>query len=165
MKASTWFALKFALLVGALGLIVSYGPLLAWLATQDPAVDFALWYALLAAWVAAAYYVLFGKLISVKLDAALLILYFALGTVLYWAASQAALTNAGISTGGSIPSFLLASEDQIISEGFLALGLPVWLVVVLTYGVVPAVLVFISVAIIAPNRSRSAVRKIFGGIF
>ena len=163
MKSSTWLALKFALLIAALGLIVSYGPLLAWLATQDPATDFFLWYVLLGAWIATAYYLLFGEFISVKLDAAILLLYFALGTVLYWAASDAALQNAGLPSGGSIPAFLLASEDQLISEAFLALGVPIWLTIILTYAVVPAILIFIALALIAPNRSKSAVHAFFGG--
>jgi len=140
-------AILFALAIGGLGFIVSNATVLQFLAAQNPSVDFILWYGLLAIWSAAVYYILFGRLISVRTDVAFLMFYFAIGTVFYWAASDAALQNAGIQSGGNVPSFLLASEDQLISSFFLWLGASPALAVALTYWVIPPVLVFLALMI------------------
>lgn len=155
-------ALEMGGLVAVLGFIVSNPTLLFWLASQDPILDFFLWYGVLAVWVAAAYWVLFRAPIRLNIDIALLILYFAFGTVFYWAASDAALLNAGISpqTVSNIPAFLLASEDQLISSAFMALGASPALAVPLTYWVVPALLVILALGFIAPNRAGSLLKKI-----
>ena len=155
-------AVLFAIAVGILGFIVSSAAVLDWLAAQDPTLDFVLWYGLLAVWSAVVYWILFGKLISVKLDLALLILYFALGTVFYWAASDAALMNASLPSGRSVPSFLIASEDQLISSFFLWLGASPAVAVILTYVVVPAVLVFIAL-MLASKRGLGLLRGVFSG--
>lgn len=157
-------AWKLALMAAILGLVISNGWALYWLANEDPNVAFVLWYVVLAIWVAATYYVLFGKLIPVRWDASILILYFAFGTIFYWAASDTALLNAGLNASigagaGQIPAFLLASEDQLISSGFVLLGAPPWLAVALTYWAVPAILIFVTLAFIAPRRAQSTVRR------
>jgi hypothetical protein len=154
MSSGLGRAIKFGILLGLLGYFVSAPWVLRWLAAQDPNLDFVLWYGLLAVWSAAAYYVLFGKMITVKLSASFLLFYFAIGTVFYWAASSAALANAGIATTGTVPAFLLASEDQLISSFFLWLGAPVWLAVILTYVVVPAVLAVIALVLAGPKATR-----------
>ena len=154
-------ALILAVSVGIMGFIVSNAAVLQWLATQSPTVDFFLWYGLLSVWLAVVYWALFHKHITVKLDAALLLFWFALGTVIYWAASDAALMNAGLPSGGSVPSFLLASEDQVISQAFLSLGAAPWLAVILTYVVVPAVLVFIAV-LLAKKGGANLIKGLFG---
>src|SRR5437867_5970803 len=112
-------ALILAVAVAILGFIVSNALVLDWLATQDPIIDFFLWYGLLAAWLAVVYWALFHKVITVRLDVAIMIFWFALGTVFYWAASDAALQNASLKTSQNVPAFLLASEDQVISQIFL----------------------------------------------
>src|SRR5437762_1868836 len=94
-------AIILALSVAILGFIVSNAAVLQWLAVQDPILDFFIWYGLLAAWLAIVYWALFRKHITVRLDAAILIFWFALGTVFYWAASDAALQNAGLATSNT----------------------------------------------------------------
>jgi hypothetical protein len=155
-------ALILAISVAILGFIVSNAAVLQWLAAQDPALDFVIWYGLLAVWLAAVHYALFSKMITVRLDAAILLFWFGLGTVFYWAASDVALRNAGLPSGSSVPAFLLASEDQLISEFFLWLGASPAIAVILTYVVVPAILVFVAI-LIAKRDGVNLVRGLFGG--
>src|SRR5437773_2211102 len=105
-------AILFATSVGVLGYIVSSPVVLDFLVTQSPVVDFVAWYGLLIAWSAVVYAILFSRLIPLRIGAAVVLFDFGLGTTLYWAASGAALTNAGIPSN-NVPSFLLASEDGV----------------------------------------------------
>src|SRR5437867_2468912 len=141
-------AIILAIAVAILGFIVSNAAVLDWLATQDPVFDFFLWYGLLSVWLVVVYWALFHKMITLQLNVALLMFWFALGTVFYWAASDAALQNAGLATSKtSVPAFLLASEDQVVSQAFLWMGASPALAVILTYVVVPAILVFVAIMI------------------
>ena len=109
------------------------------------------------------YWALFHKMITVQLNVALLMFWFALGTVFYWAASDAALQNAGLATSKtSVPAFLLASEDQVVSQAFLWMGASPALAVILTYVVVPAILVFVAI-MIAKRDGANLIHGLFGG--
>ena len=156
-------AIILAIGVAILGFIVSNAAVLDWLATQDPVFDFFLWYGLLSVWLVVVYWALFHKMITLQLNVALLMFWFALGTVFYWAASDAALQNAGLATSKtSVPAFLLASEDQVVSQAFLWMGASPALAVILTYVVVPAILVFVAI-MIAKRDGANLIHALFGG--
>jgi len=156
-------AVILAVAVAILGFIVSNAAVLDWLATQDPVFDFFLWYGLLSVWLVVVYWALFHKMITLQLNVALLMFWFALGTVFYWAASDAALQNANLATSKTtVPAFLLASEDQVVSQAFLWLGASPALAVILTYVVVPAILVFVAI-MIARRDGANLIHGLFGG--
>lgn len=156
-------AIILAIAVAILGFIVSNAAVLQWLATQDPVFDFFLWYGLLSVWLVVVYWALFHKMITLQLNVALLMFWFALGTVFYWAASDAALQNANLATSKTtVPAFLLASEDQVVSQAFLWLGASPALAVILTYVVVPAILVFVAI-MIARRDGANLIHGLFGG--
>src|SRR5437899_1189448 len=156
-------AVILAVAVAILGFIVSNAAVLQWLATQDPILDFFLWYVLLSVWLVVVYWALFHKVITLQLNVALLMFWFALGTVFYWAASDASLQNAGLATSRtSVPAFLLASEDQVVSQTFLWMGFSPAVTVILTYVVVPAILVFVAI-MIAKRDGANLIHGLFGG--
>lgn len=161
------FALTFALLVAGLGFFISRGSVLVYIATLDPTATFILSYVVLYVWILLVGLVLSRRPPDVKIlkfSVALIILTFAFGVVLYWPASACAV----LATGGNpatVPSFLLSSEDQVVCQGYIGLGITnVELLLFLTYVLTPFVLTFISVYIIAPQQARKFVRSIIGRV-
>jgi len=154
-------AVLVAFLLGGLGFFTSRPFLLQWLNTQNPILAFLLWYVLLFSFVQLGSLLIFHRLdyTTLRLGIGILVIAFAGGIVLYWPASTYSLNVVGATQAGT-PSFLIASEDQLVYsfwQFFLpfasndALG-------ILTYAITPALLVLIAGLFVAPRQFSAAFR-------
>ena len=165
MEDRTWTALKLAGLFAGLGVLVSRFTVLQWLDAQSAVVLFFLWYLVL--------YVFLNVIAwAVEEDweprhagvtLGILLLVFAAGIVLYWPTSTYAVLAAG-EDPSQVPSFVLATEDEVVYQGWYALGVrDLTALGILTYGLTPFLLVFAAVTLISPEAVQEALSRLFGG--
>jgi uncharacterized membrane protein len=168
MKDSTWTALKIAGLFAGLGILVSRFFVLHWLSGQAAVVLFFLWYAVLFG---------FTQVVAMALDEqsagvweprhlaiglAVVLLVFAAGIVLYWPTSTYSVLAAG-QDPSQVPSYVLATEDEVVYQGWYALGVhDLTALGILTYGLTPFLLVFVAVTLLKPETVQDALSRLFG---
>lgn len=157
--------LGIALLLGGLGFIVSRPTVLLFLDAQSPVSAFVLWYLLFFAYIQAASLVLFHRIDvgTFRGGIGILMLTFAWGIVAYFPASGYALIAIGQSSS-QVPSFLLASEDELTYlfwHGLLP-GLANYWAGILTYVITPAALGVAAVFVIGPRRILTAFSRLLG---
>ena len=164
--------MKVGLFLAGLGYLGSARFILVYLDTQTALAAFLLWYVLFYLYILIVGFVLFHGLERgvwrmlqprhLRVTFGIVIFTFAVGIVLYWAASGWSLRAVGLSTG-SVPPFLIASEDGV-TYSFWNLFLPPdpsgWM----TYYVTPFVLGFIATYVLTPQKTTQALKMTFGGV-
>ncbi len=156
------FAAKAAIVVGAMGLVVSRVSVLRWLNGESALVAFVLWYALFYVWIILAYVFLFGHIDPriFRVSLGITLIGFALGIVLYWPASDYALQVVGANPSGT-PSFLLATEDQVTLMFWSGVGVSdTFLLGILTYVITPIALILVAAMVITPTRFKNAIKAL-----
>ncbi len=145
-------ALRVALMVGLFGLIVSRKTVLEWVAGQSPLESLVVWYAIFGIFISILGYSVFNMAWNPRYTVALLIVTFALGIVLYWPVSGYSTQI----TGAHLTGVEAATEDGIVYNALLSIGIHDSTGII-TYAIVPFLLILISAEIIAPS--------LFGRIF
>ena len=138
--------LKVAVVVGLFGLIMSRRQVLEWIAPMSSLNALIVWYVAFAIFLTALGFLVFQSHWNPRYTVALLLISWALGIVLYLPVSDYSTHI----TGASITGVEGATEDMITFDALRSIGINDSTGII-TYAIIPAILILIAGIIVAPN--------------
>lgn len=154
MRRMVW---KLAILVGLFGLVTSRRQVLDWIAPMTSLDSLIVWYIAFGLFVMAAGFYIFNQVWTPKYTIAILLVTWALGIILYWPVSNYSTAI----TGAKLTGVESATEDAITYSFLQDLGIHDS-TGILTYAVVPAILILVAGNIIAPQLFGKIFRSVLG---
>lgn len=149
--------LRVAILVGLFGFIMSRRQVLEWIAPMSSLNALVLWYFCFAIFISILGFWVFSARWTPRYTVALLLISWALGIVLY-------LPVSGYSThitGANLTGVESATEDQITWDALQSIGINDSTGII-TYAIVPALLILLSGYVIAPTLFSRTFKSILG---
>jgi len=159
MRGPSEMVLKVAVLFGAFGLIVSRKQVLDWIAPMSSMNSLVVWYVVFGAFLTVLGYWVFSARWNIKYTLALVMITWAFGIVLYWPISS---YSTGI-TGAHLTGVESATEDAVTYSFLQSLRIHDS-TGILTYAVVPFLLILFAGWLVAPQMFNRIVKSVAGHV-
>jgi hypothetical protein len=149
--------LRVSLLVALFGLVMSRKVVLEWIAPMTATNALVVWYAAFGIFLTLLGYLVFSSKWSPRFTIALLLISWALGIVLYLPISDYSTSI----TGAQLTGVEAATEDMITYQFLSGLGIHDSSGII-TYAVIPFLLLILAGSIVAPNLFARTLRAVVG---
>jgi hypothetical protein len=159
MRGPSEMVLKVAVLFGLFGLIVSRRSVLDWIAPMSSLNSLVVWYVVFGAFVTILGYWVFSARWNIKYTLALVMITWAFGIVLYWPISSYSTSI----TGAQLTGVESATEDAVTFSFLQSLGVHDS-TGVLTYAVIPFLLILFAGWLVAPTMFNRVVKSVVGHV-
>ena len=149
--------LRVAILVGLFGFVMSRKQLLQWIAPMSNLNALILWYIFFAVFLTILGFLVFNARWSPRYTLALLLISWALGIVLYLPVSSYSTDI----TGAQLTAVEASTEDYITMDALESIGINDSSGII-TYAVIPALLILLAGLVIAPSFFNRIVGSVVG---
>jgi len=149
--------LKVAVVVGLFGLIMSRKQVLQWIAPMSSLNALVLWYVFFGIFISLLGYWVFSAKWTPRHTLAVLLISWALGIVLYFPVSSYSTDI----TGAHLTAVEAATEDMVTFDALKSIGINDSTGII-TYAIIPAILILISGWFVAPQLFSRTFKSIVG---